>query len=104
MRIIIMMDLPMVYVMCLLCGHLGGTDLSGYVFVLWRPGMHRSVWLRCRVHTRGWVRVTVVRLSVGLVVATFACKMSPNSSLNFLCRTYVVIVMFVMGCHTHACC
>jgi hypothetical protein len=82
---------PINLVTCLLCGRLVCTDQSGYVFVMWRPGMHRSVCLCCRVRTRGWVRVAVVGLSVGPVVATFTCKMSPNSSLNFLCRTYVVI-------------
>jgi hypothetical protein len=45
-------------VMLMLCGGLVCTDLSGYVakcvkrgYVsgLWRPGVHRSVWLRCQV-------------------------------------------------------
>jgi hypothetical protein len=48
--------------------------------------------------------VAVVRLPVGPVVETFTCKMSPNSSLNLLYRTYVVVVMFVAGCHTHVYC
>jgi hypothetical protein len=44
----IMMDTPSLYVvMCLLCEHLLSIDLSGYVFVMWMPGVHRSVWLRC---------------------------------------------------------
>jgi hypothetical protein len=37
---------PMYLVTCLLCGRLVCTDLSGYVSVMWTPGIHRSVWLR----------------------------------------------------------
>jgi hypothetical protein len=37
---------PIYLVTCLLCGGLVCSDLSGYVFVMWRPGMHWSIWLR----------------------------------------------------------
>jgi hypothetical protein len=37
---------PICLVTCLLCGGLVCTDLSHYVYVMWRSGMHRFVSLR----------------------------------------------------------
>jgi hypothetical protein len=55
--------------MCLLCGGLVCTDLSGYVSVMWRPGMHRSIWL-CVCYVEAWyapICLVMCLLSGGLV-------------------------------------
>jgi hypothetical protein len=58
--------------------------------------------LRWLERMEGWVHWSPVHRSISSVVV-LACKITPNSSLTFLCRTLLVNLWYVPDCHIRVC-
>ena len=74
-------------------------DVSVVVWCVLSRGGYWVVWsvvLLCWLkHTVGWIHWPSAHQSINSVVATFACRMTPNSSLSF---PYYMFLIFAWFC------